>query len=218
MSSKGPGTMTMVLFVIVLLLAVSLGSYYANTSATLSSQSKEMSGLQSAVSSLLAHPSASTITSVSTVSSTVTSVQTTTYETNMTVTQTATSTTTVASTTLPWYGLDYLTDLSGCTVSSGTAYSSPAPCWGQSNGVLFNCAGTASTSQGCTERVNLVGTNENFNVTVWYPYPVNGSAPWQNCKWTEPIPLPIGPQTGYAYCFLVNSTTFMVSVPASPPA
>jgi len=65
--------------------------------------------------------------------------------------------------------------------------------------------------------VNLMGTSENFNVTVWYPYYASGNAPWQNCKWTEPLAPPLGAQTGYAYCFLVNSTVFMVSLPMPPP-
>ena len=133
-----------------------------------------------------------------------------------TVTQneTSTSTTTETVTTpFPWYGLVYLSADPGCSTSYGeTSY--PVPCFG-SSGYLFNCAAAATNSEGCTQQVNITGTNESFTVTIWYPYTNSiGEQPVQNCKWTVQLPSPPGPETGYAYCISVNSTSFLVSEPA----
>ena len=106
-------------------------------------------------------------------------------------------------------------------MSSGSA-SYPVPCFGPNSGAyLFNCAVTAATSQGCTQRVNITGSSsQSFTVTVWYPYVnYNGEQPWQNCKYMLPdIPTPPGPQGPYyAYCISVNSTSFFITLPSPPP-
>lgn len=150
---------------------------------------------------------------------TATSTQTTTVvsqrNNTLTVTSIQTTTQTVANRTIPWYGLYYLSAAPGCAVSYGV-HSYPAPCFAYSGGVLFDCAAAAATPQGCTEKVNITGTsNQNFIITIWYPY--NTGVPSQNCKWTESLPTPPGPDSAFAYCISVNSTSFLISEPAPGP-
>ena len=220
-------TTTIALAVVVVILAASLGALYFDTSPVLASQSRSISGLQSAVSSLVSNAPTSTITVIQ--PSTITSVrtQTVTNQSNSTVTDTSTETKTstrtetVANTTLPWFGLIYMTAAPGCTVSAPGSASYPAPCFGpNSSAYAFDCAVAAGTSQGCTQRVNIAGgSSPIFNVTVWYPYTnYPGEQSSQNCKWTEPLPTPPGPEGPYyAYCITISSTSFFIAEPAPGP-
>jgi len=164
------------------------------------------------------------------VQSTTTVVQTQTVisQTSYTVTSTATETQTQTSTTTEitgtttytqFDGLAFLSNQPGCTLSYGST-SYPVPCWGQvSNAVAFNCAAAASTPQGCTQQISIAGApSQTMNMTVLYPY-VNhsGEADWQNCKLTETLPSPPGPQTFIAYCISFNSTSFFAALLAPGP-
>jgi len=153
-----------------------------------------------------------TLTSLST--TTAVQTQTSVTQVNYTITDTYTQTLTTTGAT----GLDYLSDLPGCTVSEGYI-SEPEPCFGQiSTAVAFNCEAAAATSKGCNQQVNFTGTSDqSMNITVWYSYLNNGEGPPQNCKWTEYLPAPIGPQTAFAYCIPVNPISFYVTIPAPLP-
>ena len=236
---SGNGKTSVTLAIVAAILAASLGGYYLSTSPVLARQDQSISGLQSTVSSLVAHPVISTITTLvqstttmtqsltvtATQLSTTTMVRTQTVVTqsNHTITDTATetetetttTTTTIANRTIPWYGLVYLSADPGCTVSSGVT-SYPGVCSSYSDPVLFNCAAAAATPKGCTQVVDITGTsNQNFTVTVWYPD--NSGRPGQNCDWTQLLPPPFELDLINAYCIPVNSTTFLVSEPASGP-
>jgi hypothetical protein len=218
MSSKhgATGTATLILAIIVVVLAA--------TTTALNGQGQSISSLQSTVSSLVSHPVTVTATQLSTTTSVRT--QTVLVQTNYTVTETTTDTQTSTTTEImgtttyvQFYGLYYLSDLPGCAVSSGYA-SDPTPCFGQvSTAVTFNCEAAAATSEGCNHQVDIMGSDQSMNITVWFPY-VNysGEGPSQNCKWTEYLPAPLGPQTALAYCIPVNSTSFYVTLPAPPLA
>jgi hypothetical protein len=151
---------------------------------------------------------------------TITAVETSTTTTVSTAVQNMTSTVTqIVSTTVPWYGLDFVSAEPGCATEYGQV-SYPSPCLSQSNPYVFGCAAEAATSQGCTQQIHVTNTtNQSFNITVWYPYAnYNGEQPWQNCKWTQPLPSPPGP-TGpyYAYCISINSTSFIIGLQGLPP-
>jgi hypothetical protein len=234
---SGNGKTSVTLAIVAAILAASLGAYYLSTSPVLARQGQSISSLQSTVSSLVANPVTSTITTLvqstttmtksltvtATQLSTTTAVRTQTVVTqsNYTITDTATetetttTTTTIANRTIPWYGLVYLSADPGCTVSSGVT-SYPGVCSSYSDPVLFNCAAAAATPKGCTQVVDITGTtNQNFTVTVWYPD--NSGRPGQNCDWTQLLPPPFESYLVNAYCIPVNSTTFLVSEPVSGP-
>jgi len=165
---------------------------------------------------------ASSSTTTSTLFVTMTFLQTIVSTTTDTATETQTSTTTdTVVNTIPWYGLAYLGSLPGCSVSYGST-SYPGACFSpKSDPVLFNCAAAAASSQGCTQQITITGSSKlNFTITVWYPYTnYNGEQPWQNCKYVEPLPTPPGPDGPYyAYCISVNSTAFLVALPALGPS
>ena len=165
-----------------------------------------------------------TTTQLSTTTSLLT--QTISSQMNYTITSTAirteTSTTTETVTTgtvVPFYGLDFLSAAPGCAIEYG-AYSYAAPCF-SSTPHIFDCATAAATPQGCTQLIHITGApNQNFTVTVWYPLAVNSGVPSQNCKWIQTnLPTPPGPDGPYYdYCFYINSTSFLVAMPAPGPA
>ena len=164
-----------------------------------------------------------TVTNTSTITITITNSDIVTTVATKTLTNTTTETETVTTTEMrsvpvPWYGLVYLSANSGYTVSYGSMVY-PTPCFG-ATGYVFECGAAAATSQGCTQEVYISGANENFNVTIWYPYLDHaGEQPGQNCQWSGSLPSPPGPDGPYyAYCIPVNSTSFLVSQPAPPPA
>lgn len=226
----GVAKTTMVLATVLLVLAASFGASYLNTASILNAQSQSVSRLQSAFDSLASHPEVSTV--IQTATTTSTRTQTVTSQSNFTLSEiltttktltdtttqtefTSTTTRTIANTTIPWSGLDYMTADSGCTTYvPGGSPVYPVPCFGpNSSAYAFNCAAAAATSQGCTQVVNIIGTSPkpNFTITVWYPYNYQGEQLSQNCKWTESIPNPPGPESEYAYCISLNSTAFFVT-------
>ena len=103
--------------------------------------------------------------------------------------------------------------------SSGSCQENgnPVPCETSefSGAFIFNCRGAASTSVGCTTRVeSWPGGSAPVNyytITVWYPY-VNhtGEPTGDNCMYSVKGETP--PASSYAYCFNVNSTAFAMSL------
>ena len=94
-----------------------------------------------------------------------------------------------------------------------------APCFGGdiTEAEIFNCARAATSPAGCTQLVeNPSNTSISYQVTVWYPYLAYANEPsWANCRYQS---------TGdpgrqyFANCISTNSTAFIVSEPAPPPA
>jgi len=150
--------------------------------------------------------------------------------TTTTITSSTATMTTVTATSVPsssssfsssmWANLVYMSANPGCSVGSGSTYY-PAPCFSPSDGYVFDCASAAATAQGCTRTIYVTGEpDQNFTVTVWFPYtnPASGMQPPQNCKWTQSVPAPVGSQTYYAYCIPFGSSSFLISIPAPAPA
>jgi hypothetical protein len=149
---------------------------------------------------------------------TTASIQTTISTVTDTATEAETSTTTetvTSETVMPFYGLVMLVASSSCSVSYGST-SYPALCWGNSDPIVFNCAAEAATPQGCSQQVDVSGTP--ITLTAWYPYAASNGSEWQDCKVTESLPSPPGPQTAFGYYISLNSTSFIVAMPAPPPA
>jgi hypothetical protein len=166
---------------------------------------------------VMEHFEIGTMTTTTTELSMTTSIQTRTV-----VTQTSyTVTETVTSNRILGQGLWYLSAAPGCGVSASPHSTSyPVPCFGpNSDAHLFNCAVSANTTQGCTQRINITGnSNQSFTMTVWFPYFNYTVSSWQNCKYTVPsVPLTFGVGPYYAYCISVNPASFLISLPAPGP-
>ncbi len=166
--------------------------------------------------------SATTLVSSTTMVQTSTTVVQSTTTTTAVVRSTVTLSTATTTTFVPWYGLDYLGNQSGCAVSTDpptTWY--PVPCFGpNSDEVIFNCSAAAASPQGCTQRVNLNGSSgQYFVLTIWYPYTNSTLGLSVNCKYTIPsVPITTGPAGPYyAYCISTNSTAFIVTGRAPGP-
>jgi hypothetical protein len=146
-----------------------------------------------------------TVTQNETATTTITSLTT------STITNT---TTTTVTTGFSWLGLIYMSNASGCNViHNGITY--PEPCFSYNDPYIFNCASSAATAQGCTEQVYVNSTTNSFTVTVWYPIP--NSQPGQNCQYSV-LSIPNYQNPTFAYCIPINSTSFLVSRAALPPA
>ncbi len=163
--------------------------------------------------------STQTLTLRTNYTTTTTSYQTETVvsQTNFSTTETRTATETTTATVSTWYGLVYLGAAPGCGISYGVMNYS-APCFSSSGGYLFNCAAAAASSKGCTQQIDITGTsNQNFTITIWFPLTSgSGEESWQNCRYTQSLPTPPGPQTSFAFCIPVNSTSFLVAEQAHP--
>jgi hypothetical protein len=109
----------------------------------------------------------------------------------------------VASNNLPIFG-SFVAAPSGpssCSVNGNPAFCITSEF---SDAFLFNCAGAAATSSGCTVYTK-------YTITVWYPY-VNqpNETKSANCK----LSVQGDPNSPYfGSCFMVNSTAFAVSYP-----
>jgi hypothetical protein len=111
----------------------------------------------------------------------------------------------------------------GNFLSSGRGCS-PGPCDAQrlSDALVFGCLRAAATPSGCSE-VWSSGLRYsaspiiNYTVTVWYPsYNQPGEQASANCMYTvDPVgTLNIPPAIpSFGYCFPINSTAFVVSLP-----
>jgi hypothetical protein len=93
-----------------------------------------------------------------------------------------------------------------------------APCFGGnlSQAESFNCAATAASPSGCTQRVVSSSNPQNsYQMTIWYPYVGHSNeSSWANCNYTDS-----GDPGQYygAYCVSISSTAFIVTEPAPPP-
>jgi hypothetical protein len=92
-----------------------------------------------------------------------------------------------------------------------------APCFGGnfSQAELFNCASSAASPSGCTQRVVSSSNPQNsYQITIWYPYVGHTNDTWTNCNYTDS-----GDPGQYygAYCVSISSTAFIVTEPAPPP-
>jgi hypothetical protein len=118
------------------------------------------------------------------------------------------------------YGLLYMSSEPGCY-----ADGVPAICFGPlSAAVTFNCAIAAKSPSGCTQKVYINGSASKSNVvTVWYnatlgniTFGYSSGLSWINCKYSVQPPAGSGlPE--YAYYVAVNSTSFLVAIPAPGP-
>lgn len=111
----------------------------------------------------------------------------------------------VASNSLPKVG-SFLANGGGCAENNN-----PAPCTTSefSQAFIFNCASQAATPSGCTTQVPSSGPwGSSYTITVRYPYTGQPGEPaTDNCMFSVPG------VTGspYAYCFMVNATSFALS-------
>lgn len=103
---------------------------------------------------------------------------------------------------------DFLSAAGICTQRGGYA-----PCWG-GDAYVFDCASSAATSQGCTQRVTSAkAPYPSYTINIRYPFTNQTEPSWANCLWTVHG---ITHGQGYAYCISVNSTSFVVG--EQPPA
>jgi hypothetical protein len=152
-----------------------------------------------------------------TLTTTLTQTTTIVSQRNNTLTTTSTQTMTVVSqrnstvTTTVLYTLNfyYLTTSSGCA-----AGGKPAPCWGTGGIYDFNCLSAAATQQGCTQLVQTDSPGWNYTINIRYPFSNQTEPSWANCLWTIQGEIP---GQGYAYCSLINSTSFTIATPAPEP-
>ncbi len=168
--------------------------------------------------SLGSHLITHTVTATSTQTTTVVSQRNYTFVSTQTQTipslQNYTTTITeilIRSSSVPWNSSYYLSTNPGC---SGPSYG---PCFSPnlSEAVVFKCASTAATPQGCTKQVNSSETApRSYVMTIWYPYVNHADEPsWANCKYSVPA---VGPQIFVAYCISVSGNSFIVSIEAPP--
>lgn len=129
------------------------------------------------------------------------------YKLNSSSTYSANTTATTISPT----SFAYLTVADNATCMAGGQL---APCWGSNNPYTFDCLSAAATPQGCTQQVTNPLANQSYVITVFYPFSNQTEPLWANCWWT--VQGEIGEQ-GYAYCNPVNSTSFIIGIPAPPP-
>jgi hypothetical protein len=113
--------------------------------------------------------------------------------------------TVVQSNNLPQVGSFLANGNEGACTEDGN----PVPCTASefSQAFIFNCAAQATLASGCTTQVpSSLGAS--YTITVWYPYTGQPGEPkGDNCKYSVPG------DTGspYAYCFMVNATSFALS-------
>jgi len=106
--------------------------------------------------------------------------------------------------------LDYLTD--DGSYFPGHGY---VPLWGEFDGHLFNCVASASTVQGCTQRVtSSIPPHSTYVINIRYPFANSTEPQWANCLWT----IPAAAFGGYGKCIPISSTWLVVAEPASPGA
>ena len=103
-----------------------------------------------------------------------------------------------------------------------TGCSDPSLCFGnRSMAIVFDCAQTAASPQGCTKTfattpVYAGGTVYVYSIRVWYSYRnYTAEVSWINCAFEIVRPLS-GPWGGY--CMPINSSSFLVSEPIIPVA
>jgi hypothetical protein len=127
---------------------------------------------------------------------------------------TVTETTTINYPSIPFNSSVFLSsDVGQCRGPSGYT-----PCFGGnfSQAELFNCASAAAMPSGCTQLVVSSSNPENnYQITIWYPYVGHNNEPlWANCNYTDS-----GDPGHYysAYCISITSTAFIVTEPAPPP-
>jgi len=158
---------------------------------------------------LLAFVAVSAQSGTHTVTDTSTFIGTSTWVTSVISTQPVTQTvTTTAVSTLTFA---YLSASGPGYCTAGQAY---APCWGGSEPYVFNCLSAAETEQGCTQEV--VGTARpypSYMISIRYPFSNQTEPSWADCVWSVQ-----GETHGqvFAFCSLVNSTSFIIGEPAGP--
>ena len=113
----------------------------------------------------------------------------------------------VASDNLPQVG-SFLASNGGCAENGN-----PVPCVTSffSRAFIFDCAAQAATTSGSTTQVPSAGPwGASYAITVWYPYPPQPGEPaGDNCRFS----VPGDTSTPYAHCFMVNATSFALSLP-----
>lgn len=124
-----------------------------------------------------------------------------------------TETRTISFSSVPFRSSVYLSSEVGpCTGPSGHI-----PCFADnfSQAEVFNCVNAAELPSGCTQRVSSSNSQDNFQITIWYPYVGHSNEPsWANCIYTDSG----DPGQFYgAYCVSISSTAFIVTEPAPPP-
>ncbi len=112
----------------------------------------------------------------------------------------------VRSGNLPTVG-SFLDNGGGCAENNN-----PVPCVtsGFSQAFIFNCAAQAATASGCTAQVPSSGpwSATSYTITVRYPYVGQQGEPASaNCMFN----VPDDTASPYAYCFMVNATSFALS-------
>ena len=156
-----------------------------------------------ASSALIEHGQDATLTTTSTTTGTIT----------------AATTLTVTSAQLPAnISLLYLTASGVCWGPGGNA-----PCWGNDDPYIFDCANAAATPQGCTQQVDTTLTPSavsNYTIDIMYPFAnqttqeIDQREPsFVNCLWTLEGDYP---GQGYAHCISLTSTSFIMGQPAGP--
>jgi hypothetical protein len=110
--------------------------------------------------------------------------------------------------TVPPTSLIYLS--AACYATGAGGY---APCWG-GDAYVFDCTSGAATSQGCTQKVtSTLAPYPSYTINIRYPFTNQTDPLWANCLWTvQGVP----EQQGFASCSLVNSTSFIIGIPAPP--
>jgi len=90
----------------------------------------------------------------------------------------------------------------------------PVPCFGLfSHAEIFNCVAAAAGPFGCTKDISPdQEPAHSYTITIWYPYYAANMSSYENCKYHVTGQRP---PFQYAYCILLNSTSFVASLPDS---
>jgi hypothetical protein len=127
-----------------------------------------------------------------------------------TVTSTTTATSAQTATTVSLN--DSYSYLSASGICSGPG--GYGPCWSSGHAYIFDCAGSAATSEGCTQEVtSTLAPFPSYTINIRNPFTNQTVPSWANCLWTV---AGTSPSQGYAYCAALNSTSFVIGEQAPP--
>ena len=127
-----------------------------------------------------------------------------------TVTSVQTTTETTFITGGPYNGLMFIS--ASCVAEGG---GTAVPCWGNTNPYLFTFSSSCASSEGCNQTVGAepFPSVSKYTVNLRFLFTNQTTPIQQNCVWTV-----IGTtQQGYAYCVMVNPTSFWVGMQGPPP-
>jgi len=126
-------------------------------------------------------------------------------------TVTSTTTETVFTTVGPYDGLLFIS-ASGLCLAARTA----VPCWGTNNPYLFTFSSSCASSEGCNQTVATgpFPSISKYVVNLRFLFTNQTTPVQQNCIWSVKGTTP---QQGYAYCVMINPTSFWVGMQGPAP-